>query len=70
MNIGRFLVIVVLGIFGAFLAFKLVGFLLAWAVHAIIAIALPAALLLGVLYVIFRLTDRRALGSNDRSILP
>ena len=70
MNFGKFLVMLGLGVVGLFLAFKLIGLLLGWALHAIFAIAIPVALLVGVAYLIYRVAGRKALGSRKRGILP
>ena len=70
MNFGKFLAILAFGVVGLFLAFKLIGILLSWAVHAVFAIAIPVALVIGVVYVIYRVTDRKSLETTKRSILP
>ena len=70
MSIGRFLMAAVLGIIGVLLAIKIVGALLGWALHAAFNIIIPLALIVGVVYVVFRLTEKKALAGPKRGILP
>ena len=70
MSIGRFLMVAVLGIIGVLFAIKIVGAVLGWALHAAFNIIIPLALVVGVVYVIFRLTEKKALGETKRGILP
>jgi len=70
MSIGRFLMVAVLGIIGVLIAIKIVGAVLGWALHAAFNIIIPLALVVGVVYVIFRLTEKKALGETKRGILP
>lgn len=70
MSLGRLLLVVALAIVGGWLALKLVGVLLGWAVHALVSIAIPVALLVGAVYLVYRLTAPKALGDSRRRFLP
>ena len=70
MSFGKLLGMIALGVIGLYLAFKLVGVLLSWAIHAVLAIAVPVALIVAVVYVVYRVTSRKQLGSQGRRPLP
>ena len=60
----------IVAVVGFFIAYRIVVAVLGWAIHSLVAIALPLALVAGLVYVVYRITDKKAIGSNDRSILP
>ena len=70
MNLVKLLVMAVLGVFGVILALKIVGAILGWALHGLIALVVPVAVLVGVLYIIYRISDKKSLSDGNRGILP
>jgi hypothetical protein len=70
MSIGKFLVVAILSVIGVMLAIKIIGALLGWALHAAFNIIIPLALVVGIVYVVYRLTEKTALGGDNRGILP
>lgn len=70
MSFTKFLVLSILGIVGAVIGIKIVGALLGWALNAFFAFAVPAALVLGILYIVYRYSERKSLTGGGRSSLP
>jgi len=69
-SIGRLLLVVVVGAVAAFLAFKLAVGLLGWLLGGILSFVLPVAVVGGLIFVVFKLTEKKVLGGKDRGILP
>lgn len=70
MSFGKLLVVVAATIIGSIIALKIIGALFSFAIHAAFNIIVPLALVVGVVYVICRLTDRKAIGSRRDGTLP
>ena len=70
MSIGRLLLVVVVGAGAAFVAFKLAVGLLGWLLGGILSFVLPVAVVGGLIFVVFKLTEKKVLGGKDRGILP
>lgn len=69
MKLTKLLLTLVLGLIGVVFALKLAGALLGWAVSAFFAFAVPAAIVLGILYIVYRVSERKSL-SGGRNSLP
>lgn len=70
MSIGKVIGIIVLAIIGSIVALNIVGWLFKVAIAAIFHLIVPLAVVGGVLYIIYRVTDKKAIGSGKRSSLP
>lgn len=70
MKVGKFLLYVVLGTLAVVMTFKLVTGLFLWAVSGILGLIVPLALVAAVVFVIFKLTEKKVLGANKRDSLP
>ncbi|MBS1724849.1 MAG: hypothetical protein JSS66_18050 [Armatimonadetes bacterium] len=70
MTPGRFILIVLMALFAAFFGFKIVVGLLGWAVSSLLHLVVPLAIVAGVIYIVFRATEKKVLGGGKRGILP
>lgn len=69
MNIGKFFLTLALIVIGVLVALKIIGTILGWAIATLMSVAVPAAILVAVVYVDYRLTSRKSL-EGKRGILP
>lgn len=69
MSFGKLIALIMLTFVGGFIALKIIGGLLGWALHMVLNIAIPLALVVGVVYLIYRATEKKSI-TGDRKILP
>lgn len=70
MNFGKLIFLAVVAVVGFFIAYRIVLALLGWVLHSLFVIAIPLALVAGLVYIVYKMTDKKAIGSNNRDILP
>lgn len=70
MSAGKVIAIVILTIIGALVALNVVGWLFRVAISAAFHLIVPLVVVGGVLYVIYRISDRKAIGSDRHRTLP
>ena len=67
-NTLKFILFAVLAILGISVALKIVGAVVGGLMHLILNLLVPAAILLGILYVIYALTGKKSIGGGGRSL--
>ena len=67
-NAIKFILFAVLAIVGISIALKIVGVVVGGIINLILNLLVPAAILLGILYVIYALTGKKSLGGGGRSL--
>ena len=70
MSFGKFLVTLILGVIAAFIVVKLVVISIAIALGLLLKVIVPLAVLALIVYVIYRATDKKSIGSDNHGILP